>query len=63
MTLNTSEYLHVPAPKTQYASEFGHLIRMAQIRWNVESTLRDVTGQSVFASDRFSFDNSVQLVY
>jgi hypothetical protein len=42
--MDPPEYLHVQAPKTQYASEFGHLIRIAHIRWTLESTLRDVTG-------------------
>ncbi|KAI0050975.1 hypothetical protein FA95DRAFT_1676299 [Auriscalpium vulgare] len=35
-----SEYLHVPAPRTPYTSEFGHLVRVASIHAHLESTLR-----------------------
>lgn len=34
-----SEYLYLPAPRTQYASEFGHLIRIVTIYANVESKI------------------------
>jgi hypothetical protein len=34
-----SEYLYLPAPHAQYASEFGHLIRIVSIYANVESKM------------------------
>ena len=30
------EYLYLPAPKTRYASEFGHLIRVTSIHAKIE---------------------------
>ncbi|KAA1468853.1 hypothetical protein DENSPDRAFT_878458 [Dentipellis sp. KUC8613] len=41
-----SEYLHVPAPRTQWVSEYGHLLRVSEIYWTLESTLRAATGGS-----------------
>ncbi|TFY61258.1 hypothetical protein EVG20_g7129 [Dentipellis fragilis] len=41
-----SEYLHVPAPRTQWVSEYGHLLRVSAIYWTLESTLRAATGGS-----------------
>ncbi|THH07011.1 hypothetical protein EW146_g9448 [Bondarzewia mesenterica] len=52
-----SEYLHVPAPHTQYASEFGHLIRIVSIHWALESTLR---AANVDSMDRGAIDSVVQ---
>ncbi|KAI0057246.1 hypothetical protein BV25DRAFT_1920344 [Artomyces pyxidatus] len=33
------EYLHVPAPRTQFASEYGHLIRIASLHAHMEATM------------------------
>jgi hypothetical protein len=33
------EYLHVPAPRTQYVSEFGHLLRIASAHGRLEAAL------------------------
>ncbi|KAH9066779.1 hypothetical protein EDB87DRAFT_1801444 [Lactarius vividus] len=34
-----SEYLHLPAPRTQYASEYGHLLRIASVHTRLEASL------------------------
>ncbi|KAI0305813.1 hypothetical protein B0F90DRAFT_1814671 [Multifurca ochricompacta] len=34
-----SEYLNQPAPRTQYASEYGHLLRIASVHGRLEATL------------------------
>jgi hypothetical protein len=34
-----SEYLHLPAPRTQYASEYGHLLRIASLHARLEASL------------------------
>ncbi|KAF8273073.1 hypothetical protein EI94DRAFT_1716607 [Lactarius quietus] len=41
-----SEYLHLPAPRTQYASEYGHLLRIASVHARLEKLLNtaDVRG-------------------
>ena len=33
------EYLHLPAPRTQYVSEFGHLLRIASAHGRLEAAL------------------------
>jgi len=33
------EYLHLPAPRTQYVSEFGHLLRIALVHGRLEAAL------------------------
>ncbi|RXW23992.1 hypothetical protein EST38_g1875 [Candolleomyces aberdarensis] len=38
------EYLHLPAVRTQYASEFGHLIRIMTIYAKVELIMDEVNG-------------------
>ena len=38
------EYLYLPAVRTQYASEFGHLIRIVSIYAKMEFTLDEVNG-------------------
>ncbi|KAJ2915446.1 hypothetical protein MD484_g4948, partial [Candolleomyces efflorescens] len=38
------EYLHLPAVRTQYASEFGHLIRIITIYAKVELIMDEVNG-------------------
>lgn len=38
------EYLYLPAVKTQYASEFGHLIRILSIYAKVEHALDEMNG-------------------
>ncbi|CCM02433.1 uncharacterized protein FIBRA_04532 [Fibroporia radiculosa] len=35
----TSEFLHVPAPRTRYASHFGHVCRILSIYTNVQNAL------------------------
>ncbi|OBZ73774.1 hypothetical protein A0H81_06057 [Grifola frondosa] len=35
----TSEFLHRPAPRTRYASQFGHVCRILEIYQNMESVL------------------------
>ncbi|KAI0924578.1 hypothetical protein AcW2_005430 [Taiwanofungus camphoratus] len=35
----TSEYLHLPAPRTRYASQFGHVCRILSVYATVQSTL------------------------
>ena len=45
------EYLYLPAVKTQYASEFGHLIRILSIYAKVEHSLDEMNGScSTFLS-------------
>lgn len=45
------EYLYLPAVKTQYASEFGHLIRILSIYARVEHALDEMNGScSTFLS-------------
>lgn len=39
------EYLSSPAPRTQYASEFGHLIRVLSIYSRVEAILDTLNGR------------------
>lgn len=34
-----SEYLHLPAPRTQYVSEYGHLLRIASVFGRLEGVL------------------------
>ncbi|KAI9464267.1 hypothetical protein F5148DRAFT_188149 [Russula earlei] len=34
-----SEYLHLPAPRTQYVSEYGHLLRIASLHARLEAAL------------------------
>jgi hypothetical protein len=34
-----SEYLHLPAPRSQYASEYGHLLRIASVHARLEQSL------------------------
>lgn len=36
---DTTEFLHIPAPRTKYASQFGHLCRMLSLYQNLESAL------------------------
>ncbi|KAI0255983.1 hypothetical protein BJV78DRAFT_586707 [Lactifluus subvellereus] len=38
------EYLHVPAPRTRYASEYGHLLRIASVHGRLEAALNAVDG-------------------
>ncbi|KAH9983895.1 hypothetical protein BJV74DRAFT_848980 [Russula compacta] len=33
------EYLHLPAPRTQYVSEYGHLLRIASVHGRLEAAL------------------------
>lgn len=33
------EYLHLPAPRSQYASEYGHLLRIASVHNRLEQSL------------------------
>jgi hypothetical protein len=40
-----TEYLHLPAVRTQYASEFGHLIRIITIYAKVELIMDEVNGK------------------
>ena len=40
-----TEYLHLPAVRTQYASEFGHLIRIITIYAKVELIMDEVNGE------------------
>ena len=40
------EYLHLPAVRTQYASEFGHLIRIMTIYAKVELIIDNLNGKS-----------------
>jgi hypothetical protein len=42
------EYLYMPAPRTQYASEVGHLIRIVSIYANIESKMDGKGGSSHF---------------
>ena len=37
--LLASEYLRRPAPRTRYASQFGHVLRILEIYHTVESVL------------------------
>jgi hypothetical protein len=40
------EYLHVPAPRTQYVSEYGHLLRIASVHGRLEETLNTAGSKS-----------------
>lgn len=44
LTYLNIEYLYLPAVRTQYASEFGHLIRIISIYAKMECTLDEVNG-------------------
>lgn len=44
------EYLHLPAPRTQYVSEFGHLIRIASVHGRLEAALNAAGSKSIFAN-------------
>jgi hypothetical protein len=39
------EYLHLPAPRTQYASEYGHLLRIASVHGHLEAALNATDGK------------------
>jgi hypothetical protein len=39
------EYLHLPAPRTQYASEYGHLLRIASLHGRLEAALNATDGK------------------
>ncbi|KAI0272575.1 fungal-specific transcription factor domain-containing protein [Gloeopeniophorella convolvens] len=41
-----SEFLHLPAPRTQYASEYGHLLRIASVHGHLEGVLAAADGGS-----------------
>ncbi|KAI8996568.1 hypothetical protein BD414DRAFT_455429 [Trametes punicea] len=46
----TSEYLRRSAPRTRYASQFGHMCRMLEIYHNVETILATKEGQERVAA-------------
>lgn len=39
------EYLYLPAVRTQYSSEFGHLIRVAAIHAKLEQAVEQLEGK------------------
>ena len=45
---STVEYLHLPAPRTQYVSEYGHLLRIASIHGRLEGALNAAGSMSVY---------------
>jgi hypothetical protein len=42
------EYLHLPAPRTQYVSEYGHLLRIASVYGRLEGALNAAGSMSIF---------------
>lgn len=44
------EYLHLSAPRTQYASEYGHLLRIASVHARLEASLNTADGKYIFTS-------------
>jgi len=43
------EYLHLPAPRTPFVSEFGHLLRIASMHGRLEAILSAVGGEFMIA--------------
>ena len=43
-----AEYLHLPAPRTQYVSEYGHLLRIASVYGRLEAALNAAGSMSLF---------------
>jgi hypothetical protein len=39
--------MHLPAPRTQYASEFGHLLRIASVHSRLEAALNAADGNFI----------------
>jgi hypothetical protein len=53
------EYLSSPAPRTQYASEFGHLMRVLSIYSRVETILDGLNGEFLPAiEDASTYESS-----
>ncbi|KAI0741923.1 hypothetical protein C8Q80DRAFT_1110511 [Daedaleopsis nitida] len=50
----TSEYLRRPAPRTRYASQSGHMLRILEIYHNVESSLAKEESVRLKAMEGFS---------
>ncbi|RDX54253.1 hypothetical protein OH76DRAFT_1398573 [Lentinus brumalis] len=48
-TSATSEYMRRPAPRTRYASQFGHVLRVLEIYHNVETVLTNQEGPARLA--------------
>ena len=44
------EHLHLPAPRTQYASEYGHLLRIASLHARLEASLGTADSKHIFTS-------------
>jgi hypothetical protein len=42
-----AEYLHLPAPRTQYVSEYGHLLRIASVYGRLEAALNAAAAGSM----------------
>ncbi|RPD64404.1 hypothetical protein L226DRAFT_460309 [Lentinus tigrinus ALCF2SS1-7] len=49
-TSATSEYMRRPAPRTRYASQFGHVLRILEIYHNVETVLTNKEGPARLAA-------------
>jgi len=43
------EYLHLPAPRTQYVSEYGHLLRIASVYGRLEGAINAAGSVSIFS--------------
>jgi hypothetical protein len=44
------EYLHLPAPRTQYVSEYGHLLRIASVYGCLEAALNSADSMSILVT-------------
>jgi len=55
-----TEYLHLPAPRTQYVSEFGHLLRIASVHGRLEAALNTAVRPTAHDEAKTTIDEAEQ---